>query len=95
MYDDGFSYKSRRFIDYVHDHIGDRSRIVTFVREALESGKLVADDFYDGVSKYVITYRVSELYASYRELLLRVSRDYILLNRMIELLKLGAGGYVH
>lgn len=92
-YDGGFSYKSRQFIDYVHDHIGDRSRIVTFVREALESGTLVADDFYDGVSKYVITYRVSELYASYRELLLRVSRDYILLNRMIELLKLGAGGY--
>lgn len=90
---DGISATNRPFIDYIYEHIENRSLIVNEVNEVLLTDAPDFLSFYESIAKYIIKYRVSELYGAFRDIILRFSSEYAKINITVKLLELGDIGY--
>lgn len=90
----GISYGNRKFIDYIYDHIQDKSLLEKWIRSAILKEFSVSDSFYETSARFIITHRVVGLYKCFRELLLMFKYDYEKLNIAVELLGLGEDGYL-
>ena len=93
QYYDGISYGERNFMDYIYEHLADRSVFVSWVRAALNGDFDVVEGFYVAVAKTVVKHRITDLYKSLRDMMQKFERDYERLNLAIGLLKTGRTGY--
>ena len=89
---DDMYYKHRKFMDFLYEHIDDKSLFVNGVRAALAGELVVYSMFYESVAGVVIKYRISELYPVFRNLVERFEYSHEVLNVMVELLQLGDRG---
>lgn len=67
--------------------------IVNEVKKVLKTDAPDYLEFYEGIAKYIIKYRISELYESFRDIISRFSSEYAKINITVKLLKLGDIGY--
>ena len=90
---DGISSINRPFIDYIYEHLENKYLIVNEVKKVLKTDAPDYLEFYEGIAKYIIKYKISELYESFRDIISRFSSEYAKINITVKLLKLGDIGY--
>lgn len=90
---DGISATNRPFIDYIYEHLENKYLIVNEVKKVLKTDAPDYLEFYEGIAKYIIKYKISELYESFRDIISRFSSEYAKINITVKLLKLGDIGY--
>ena len=90
---DGISVTNRPLIDYIYEHLENRTLIVKEVKDVLQTDAPDYLSFYESIAKYIIKYRVSELYGAFKDIISRFSNEYAKVNIMVKLLELGHIGY--
>lgn len=90
--DDGISYGRRRYIDYLHKNVQDKSLVVKRVRHIIDNQLPVSDSFYIAVAAYIIRYRISELYDLFPGIVQKFEYEYERVNTAVDLLQLGIQG---
>ena len=92
MEEESWSYVHKKFICHIYESLKDKSKFMRQVGYVLAGKVDVCEDFYVAAAECVIEYRISSLYGSMRELMQKITDNYVKVNVAIGLIKLGEKG---